>query len=230
MGRIGFEAPGHVEELWDEKSKDFKASATRTGATSRFVLDLRSFRVAFQLRSGRIEPKTFSGNLQALLNEVGGKTYHWQVERIIAGVRWETWLQTIERLDQLSIVVKRPNPTYKGKRVRELVEAARAESVRLVFKALDSSPDGVEIGADFVKELLDHVEAGYGEHSAIGTVRDEEGERKKATWRSDVEGMPLQTTVQVDDPEAELPASKLKEELRDAHVSEPEQEPTDDDR
>jgi hypothetical protein len=69
VGRIGFEAANMVE-LWDEAARDFREETLRAGLTSPFAIDPAKMRVAFQLRSGAIRVRSFTGALQALMNEV----------------------------------------------------------------------------------------------------------------------------------------------------------------
>jgi len=57
LGRIGFESRG-VTGRFHEEEGDFEPAALTEGATSPFVIDVASQRIAFQVRTGVIRPQT----------------------------------------------------------------------------------------------------------------------------------------------------------------------------
>ena len=84
-GRIGFEYPSSSVGVWDEQRKDYRS--IRPAQVTRYVIDTKTRRVAFELKSSTIKPWTFQGNFQALLNEDSG--YQWRVT--LEGLTQPSW-------------------------------------------------------------------------------------------------------------------------------------------
>jgi hypothetical protein len=106
LGRIGFQSPS-TTELFNEEVSDFVEEAFMQGATSPFAIDPSSQRIVFQVRSGVIRPHSFTGALQALLNEAS-EFERWRVRPETYEVDWETWVNSVDRIAQLRIRLERP--------------------------------------------------------------------------------------------------------------------------
>jgi hypothetical protein len=182
-GRIGFQQAGTPSEIWNPDTKDFEAQRLVLGQTSPFLVDPDSLRVAFQLRPGVIDPTTFTGNFQALLNRAS-QVYRWRVQTLVRGIPWEQWVEQVDRVIELRITVTRPNPHYgDGRFVHDLIEDVKAKSVVIDAKA-DKEGAGIDIDAIWVKEALDHSET-YGDWTAKA---EEHG--RKVEWKKRVQGQP----------------------------------------
>ncbi len=218
-GRIGFQAPGGTEELWNEEEQDFQEQQPLLGSTSPFVINVARMEVVFQLRSGRIRPTTFTSNFQSLLNQAGGRTWRWRVEPKIVQIVWEEWVARIDRISEFSIRIQRPNPNYQDREhVKELVEGTRSELVRLVMRA-DEAGEGLDIDDALISEAIDHAAAGYGSYHAKGE-RQEDGAEVETEYRSAVGGEPVQGEVAVDPETKEAPPDALKELLAEEQENE----------
>jgi len=239
IGRIGYQRPGELAELWDDDANDFRETRLVDGLTSPFALNLENFALVFQLRSGRIKHTSFTGAFQALLNHASGDTL-WRVRPIVQGVDWERWEGAVTRVRHIEFKLERPNPNYHGRgQVERIIEGANARLARLVLDADPADPDGIDITDALVRESIEHAIGDYGTVKAIGDIRTDEG-IQESVWRSDIEGSPIETRVPVDpetreaNPEAlrdELPQSGpdlLDQELRDEFVAPPPAD-TDDD-
>jgi len=75
LGRIGFTRTTGVTEHWNDELEDFEVVAQTEGATAPYVIDVHRLQMAFQLRPGIIRPRTFTGAMQALLNEATLRAY-----------------------------------------------------------------------------------------------------------------------------------------------------------
>lgn len=206
-GRVGFEHPGTEAGVWDEQRKDYRdVSAAQL---TRYMIDTRSGRVAFELKSSTIKPWTFQGNFQALLNADNG--YQWRVA--LEGIDqppWEEWQKQVGRITNLRITLVPPNPRYRGKEVEELIEGAKLSAATIAVQGED-----IEISeSELLEESIQHYQAGYGRLTAKAVVGSDD---KKVEWRSEEEGNVARERA-IRDPEThEVPPSELKrllEELR----------------
>ncbi len=197
VGRIGYQRPGDLTELWDPDRNDFTELRNVEGMTSPYALNLDNLAVIFQLRSSRIKQTSFTGAFQALLNEGHGDLF-WRVEPIVQGVTWTRWEESVRRITHIDIKVTRPNPNYKGRNELEArVEGANAGLIRYIADARDDSVEGLNVGDTLISEAIEHALDGYGEFRASGTIDTDEGPHQ-SLWRSDREGSPLVTDVPID--------------------------------
>lgn len=208
FGRIGFQREIGRTEVWDDRIQDFVAQAMRGGQTSPFAIRLSNRRVVFQLRSNEIERGSFTGALQALLNEAS-KAYKWRVLIDRAEVPWEIWIESVERVTKLAVTVRAPNPDYQGKdEIEDLLEHADAEVARIV---LEAGPGGINLTAsDIVRQAIAHADAGHGSYRAEGIRRGRRRRELRTTWDSS-EVLPSRRVTATEDREA--PHSALRREL-----------------
>jgi hypothetical protein len=215
LGRIGFEEPGTVEEIWNEEIQDFEEKRLTLGTTSPFVMDTASLRIAYQLRPGRIRPTTFTGNLQALLNAAAGRTWRWRVRPDVLGIPWDDWIESVDKVTELRLKIREPNPNWGGRRrVEEVVTGANAALVNIVYRARKDSSEGVDLTDEMIAESIEHADDGYGEYSAVGE-RVENGERVSTRWRPEVEGEPLGREVEADPTTSEASHDELRQVLEE---------------
>lgn len=200
-GRVGFEPPGNEAGVWDEGTKDYRDISA--AQLTRYMIDVSSHRVAFELKSSTIKPWTFQGNFQALLNADNG--YQWRVT--LEGIDqppWEEWQDSVDRITSLRIKLVPPNPRYRGKEVEELIEGAKLSAATLAVQG-----DDIEISeSELLQESIQHYQAGYGSLTAKA-VAEGDG-KKKVEWRSEEEGNVARERA-IRDPETnEVPPSELK--------------------
>lgn len=179
LGRIGFVPEGQTER-WDEERKDYVEAEETAAVTSPFVVYLPSLRVAFQIRPNLIEPGTFVGNFQALLNEAA-QHLRWVVDlEATAQPSWEEWVRRAVRINQVRVQLQRPNPHYPSEELEELFENAKLAAVNMVFNAEEG--ESVNINQRFVRDAIDHAQE-HGAYSAKGEVV-EDGEIHEEEWAS----------------------------------------------
>lgn len=220
VGRIGFESMG-TTELWDDQLNDFTERDRPLGLTSPFAIDLQTLRVAFQLRGADIKPTSFTGALQALLNEASS-TEEWRVEREITVVPFREWASTVDRIVLIRLVLERPNPNYRGRRqVEQIIEGANAGLAQLQLRAKKDDPQGIDTKDQLVNEAIDHA-AEHGRYSAVG----ERGPSELA-WTSAQQGAAEIRRASVDPSTGDVSSQRLRHELGDSTV---EQEVLDDAR
>lgn len=218
FGRIGFEAPGGIAEVWNEDINDFEEQALPGGTTSPFAVTA-DLRVAFQLRGSRIRPNTFTGAFQALLN-AGSPFWSWRVERELIGVSWEQWLEAVDRVIDLRIRLRRPNPHYSDRKaVEDLIEDARAELLTIDWKAQEDDPAGINVDDAFVREAIEHA-ADHGRWRARGeigtltaTPEIEVDDRGQTVWRSEQQVTAPERQVEADPLSGEARHDALRREL-----------------
>ena len=221
FGRIGFQRPGGVAELWDESINDFREQVIPAGQTSPFAVNVETLRVAFQLRSGWIRPTTFTGALQALLNEASNLAI-WRVRHEVVKIPWERWRAEVSRVTRLEFRLKRPNPNYTDREfVERLVEDTQAGLVALRLAAREDAPGGIDLDTDIIRQAIDHTQRGYGTLRARGegSVTTEGGERVRpdregtTQWESTEEGVAPVREVSVDPDTGDAGYDALKREL-----------------
>lgn len=193
IGRIGFQTGGPTE-LWDEEDQDFHEQFLPAGTTSPFAVDPHTLRVVFQLRPGLIRVKSFTGALQALMNEAS-PTERWRVYQELESMDFDDWVHQVDRVAQLKVKLRRPNPHYGGReRVKELVEGTNAQMADVVWTADPDDLQGIDVDEPFVREAIEHTKK-YGSYKARG-----ERGGVPSEWDSEQEG--VSTTVDLDaDPE-----------------------------
>jgi hypothetical protein len=216
VGRIGYQAAGEVTELWDEALNDFRPQQLMTGSTAPFAINVKTLRLAFQIRPQTIVRGSFVGALQGLMNEAADFD-HWRVSADFWGVPWEEWVDDVERVTRLEVRLERPNPNYHGRAdVERLVEDVGAELVRISYEAPDDG--SLNIDDDVVLEIIDHA-SDYGSWRATGEVL-EEGETRPVQWRSDQEGVAPERRVEADPATREARMPDLIEGLEEADEAE----------
>jgi hypothetical protein len=209
FGRIGFQAAG-TTELWNEQKKDFEEAQFPAGTTSPFALRLATGELAFQRRPGTIRPTSFTGALQALMNEVSDYT-RWRVEQESKTVPWSDWISSVDRVAELRFHLERPNPNYKDrKRVEQIIEGANASVADLVLKASHDDAQGLDVDDEIIRQAIDHATRKYGTFKAVG---ERSGEPEVA-WKSDAEVVP-ERTIGADPATREAPHGGLRKELED---------------
>ncbi len=144
-----------------------------------------------------IEPTTFTGNFQNLLN-LASRVYTWRVRTFVRGMPWEVWLQGVSRITELRFTLRRPNPHYgDGHFVHDLIEDVGAQKV-VVDATAPKEGEGINIDAAWVQEALDHSEA-YGDLTAKGQQKGVIG--RIIEWKKKIQGQPL-TARGIADPES----------------------------
>ncbi len=196
-GRIGFQSAGSVAEIWDDTKGDFVAIHPPTGQTTPYAIDMGTMRMVFQLRGQTIKPNTFRGNFQGLLREASHHMWLVRLEGIHQSP-WEEWLTEIDRLVELRITMKRPNPRYPGKLLEDYLEGAKLAATTIIAMAREGESIDIESSA-FLQQALQLAE-NYGSYRAVGVV-ESEGESLKQSWSSSLEGQ-AQTVVVDQDPQS----------------------------
>jgi hypothetical protein len=217
-GRIGFEAAGDTT-LWNETLQDFEEVVLPQGKTSPFAVDLDELRVAFQLRTPFIRPKTFTGAFQSLLNEAAGEL-RWQMQQEVTVVSWEDWRRSVSRVTAIRFTLERPNPNYAGRRrVEELIEGTNTAMLNTILRAAPEDLDGLNVDNEFVQESLEHVLVGNGSATAEGE-EIEEREAHFTSWSSRQGGSPVQRPAPVNADTREVELANLIEALLELSGSE----------
>jgi hypothetical protein len=215
-GRVGFEIPGNEAGVWDEISKDYRDISA--AQLTRYMIDVRDRRVAFELKSSTIKPWTFQGNFQALLN--ADDSYQWRVT--LEGIDqppWEDWQESVSRITNMRIKLVPPNPRYRGKEVEELIEGAKLSAATLAVQG-----DDIEISdSELLKESIQHFQAGYGSLTAKAIVDGDGDGKKKVEWRSEEEGNVARERAIRDPETSEVPPSELKHLLQRLSDEQPRQ-------
>jgi hypothetical protein len=211
-GRIGYERPGEVAELWDAARRDFVERRLVEGLTSPFVLDPRTGIIVFQLRASRIKPQSFAGAFRSLLNEVAPRE-EWRVEYIVQGEPWHAWEDRAKRIVRLEVRVERPNPHFGGRRdIESFVEDHRARAVKIILDAYKDDPQGLTLD-EFLRQAVDQA-LYQGSVKAVAEFDTAHGIEQRV-WRSDVEGSPEETTVPLDPETGDASAEAMREELEE---------------
>lgn len=209
VGRIGFQA-STMAELWDDEENDFREQARPLGLTSPFAIDPVEMRVAFQLRGKEIQDKSFTGAMQALLNEASPRD-QWRVSRDTRHVPLEAWAESLDRVKAVRLTLRRPNPHYgQRKKIREVIQGMNAEIVQIAARADVNDPQGIDLGDPLLKEGIDHAHHNYGEARITGEVNGEQSQ-----WSSEGDSA-SEIRVAVTDPTThEVSGRSLRHELGD---------------
>jgi hypothetical protein len=205
LGRIGFEVAG-ATETWSEARSDFQVTEMTQGHTSPFAVDLRTLRVAFQVRPGQIKVTTFTENLRALL-EAGGP-YLWEVRPESDRPSWEEWLASVARVSEVRLTIHTPNPHYEFDEAERLLEGAHLRSLQMIAKAGPDEVEGIKIDDTWLAGALGHA-GSYGSYSAKGETPQGQG----TSWTQRDEGRPRRVTGDVDPQTTEVQAERLAREL-----------------
>jgi hypothetical protein len=209
VGRIGFESSA-TAELWDDELNDFRETSRPLGLTSPFAIDPAVLRVAFQLRGRDIRVKSFTGALQALLNEAS-PTERWRVARETKVVPFEQWASEVDRVTDLRLYLERPNPHYEDReRIRAIVEGTNSRLVEIAAHADPEDPQGIDLSDPLIREAISHAELNYGRFTAVAEQADE-----KSQWTSEHHAMAEVRTAPADPDTKEVSPRALRRELGD---------------
>lgn len=203
-GRIGFVREEDVSTvIWDDDAQDFVRHGVPGGVIVPFAVALDSSVAAFQLRSGVVRPKTFTGALQSLLN-AASRTYGWEVRPLVTRATFEQWRAQVAQITEFSFRLERPNPNYHdNERVEDLIEDLRLQVASLRGRARDG--EAINVESDTFRQFLDHVRRDHGR----GVVRGELQDREETEWRSSDGGVvPATRAVESTDAE-EIDAADL---------------------
>lgn len=208
VGRLGFQTE-NVGEIWDPEIKDFREDMLQSGSTSPFAIDPEKRRVAFQLRPGLIRVKSFTGALQALMNEAS-PVNRWRVTQEREEVSFDDWAAGVDRISRLRVKLEPPNPHYGDRdRVKELVEGANARMTQVMWAADEAALDGLDVNDAFIREAIEHATK-YGSYAATG-----ERHGLPTVWGSDQESAAEQRVAETDPKTHEVPADTLRQQLGD---------------
>jgi hypothetical protein len=208
VGRIGFQTRT-VAEVWDSAAVDFHDAMVQAGTTSPFAIDPDAMRVVFQLRPGVIRVRSFTGALQALMNEAS-PVDRWRVDQEVTHIPFAAWARGVDRVVRLRVKLRPPNPHYGPRaRVKELVEGANSRMTQVAWNADPEALDGIDVDDAFVREAIEHAEK-YGEFAAVG-----ESNGTPSVWGSDEEAASEERLVDADPLTREIRSAALREQLGD---------------
>lgn len=162
-GRIGFRGEEGLAEIYDEALKDFREVAVPAGLAVQFVVDLARLRLAVQPRGSAIKLNGLIGAFKALLS---GDGHPWRVTTPGKKTTYREWLQTVDKVVEVKMSVRRPNPHYRDTPDLEaLLEQSDAEAAKVNLR----SDQGLDMASPFVNQTMEHIEAGYGEATMRGS-------------------------------------------------------------
>ena len=168
-GRIGFRGEVGLAEIYDEDLRDFKAVAVPAGLAVQFVVDLAQLRLAVQPRGSVIKLNGLIGAFKALLSADG---HAWRIGASGRKTTYRDWLQTVDRVVEIKMSVRKPNPHYRDTPDLEaLLEQAEAEAAKVNLR----SDHGLDMASPFVNQTMEHIEAGYGEATMRGCRQEVSG-------------------------------------------------------
>lgn len=171
-GRIGIVTD---MEMWDEEASEFLPGPVEAGFATPYVLNTASGLIAFQARGSTIKPQSFVNALEHLLNESGFAT--WRVTLAEREMGWEEFQATVERIEYLSVRLDYPNPRFRTKLARDLVDGVDSASTTVTMRADETG--SINSYSEVVGMLMEHADA-YGQTTARGPTP--EGGRVR--WRS----------------------------------------------
>lgn len=206
-GRIGFEELRPTER-WSPGKVDFEVTQMVNGQTSPFAIEVRTLRMAFQLRSGTIRTTTFTEAFRSLIKAQLG--IDWTISPLAEGESWDEWRARVERITELHVTVREPNPTYNFDEPRELIEGANAKWLSFVAQAKPEDVRGLNVEG-WLSGVLSHA-TDYGHTSAKGQTPD----GTETEWSDKGAGKPKRVSVdEVDSVTTEVRTTHLERELRE---------------
>lgn len=204
--RIGFEGD-HQTFLWHEERRDFLPAPVPSGQVSPFAVNLYNLGVVYQTREPDIRISSFTGALQGILRDSSHD--QWRVYTFIPKVSFQDWLPTVERVIRLRFHIKRPNPNWEGRPDLENLMGRLGDLDTADFEF--ESADGIVTDDELVRELIDHVERGYGTGKAVGT-RERNGETVESVLDTE-HGETEERTLPADPTTGDVGRETLREEL-----------------
>jgi hypothetical protein len=206
FGRLGFEGSA-AADLWNEEDKDFEDTHTPSGTATPFAVRLSDLRLVFQTRGKDIQVTSVTGALRGILRDASGQD--WRIETERHEMAFDEWRQTVDRVTQMRFNVEPPNPNYKDRPdLERLIEGASLNAAELVLR----SDNGIVTDADIVRQLLEHVDLGYGRDAAVGE-RTVQGEIVESVYSSEWQGETSVTVVPADPETGEVEPETLRQEL-----------------
>lgn len=167
-GRIGLRGEESTVEIWNDETKDFTETAVPEGIPSHFAIDLRSLRLAVQVRSSRMDLGSMIGAFRDLLSAGGNQ---WKIENPKNQMTLPEWRRKVIKVVSVRFSVKKPNPHYRDTPdLQALLESSEAINAFLELK----NENGLNIDSSFVSESQSHVESGYGQSVYKGIKPDGE--------------------------------------------------------
>lgn len=209
MGRIGYERQTGTAQRWDDRRKDFREQAVREGQTASFAIQRSSLRIAFQFRPPNIKRRSFTAAFQDLLNESSGDDL-WTVEPDFEEETFEEWRNEVERIEELRITVKRPNPRYRGQRVEDIVEGTGSQLVTLIARA--EAGESINLDDPLLYEMIEHASVpgrDYGYFKAKGYTADQ----LVSQYDSKADGAPDEVRIDLDPGIKEVPWDTMRQQL-----------------
>jgi hypothetical protein len=216
FGRLGFESASGAD-IWDESSLDFQEIEVPAGVAAPFGVRLSDLLLVFQTRKQDIRVTSFTGAFQGILREA---THNdgWHIETARRKVSFPAWRESVGRVTRLRFSIEPPNPNYEGRPdVERLIEGAQVAAATIELRA--SSDDSLNTDDDIVRQLLDHVERGYGESVAVGE-REVEGHTTETVYNSKLEGETEIIERPADPANGEVTVEVLREELTGGQAGE----------
>ena len=213
FGRLGFEGSA-AADLWNEKDKDFEDTRTPSGVAAPFAVRLSDLRLVFQTRGRDIQVTSFTDAMRDILRDTSGQD--WRIETARNEMSFYEWRRTVDRVTLMRFNVEPPNPNYRDRPdLERLIEGASLSAAELVLR----SDDGIVTDADIVRQLLDHVDLGYGRDAVVGE-RTVEGEIIESVYSSQLHGDTEVIIVPANPETGEVEPETLRQELTRPDVSE----------
>jgi hypothetical protein len=205
-GRLGFVGSA-AADLWNEENKDFEDTRTPSGVAAPFAVRLSDFRLIFQTRGSDIQVTSVTGALRGILRDGSGQD--WRIETARHEMSFHEWVQTVDSVIQMRFNIEPPNPNYKDRPdLERLIEGANLSAAEIVLR----SDIGILTEADIVRQLLEHVDLGYGRDAAVGE-RTVQGEIIEAVYSSELNGESAVTIVPANPETGEVEPETLRQEL-----------------
>ncbi|MEU4602551.1 hypothetical protein AB0F43_06200 [Kribbella sp. NPDC023972] len=176
IGRIGFVNENEIRTVFfDPDEQDFVRGVAPSGVIVPFAVRLGDGLIAFQLRPGVVRTSSFTGALEALLNDPTSE-YLWNIKAAVQAEDWQVWSRRVSRITAFKIRLDRPNPHYgDDDKIESVIEGIRVEYMRLSGVALD---EGINLDDDLFRQAVNHVLRNYGRASISGV----EADGSESTW------------------------------------------------
>lgn len=190
VGKIGFQSEGETfVEVWDEALNDFATYAVTQGFTMPFAVDLDSLLLLVQPRA-QVKLNGVIGAMEAMLDQ-RTQERGWRIISTGPRITRQAWLDSVERVTEVRLVVRQPNPHWQdADDLQAVMETAAADVARLVLAA----SGGIDLDAPFLQQTLGHVDRNYGEGTLTGVRSD--GRVSTFSTRLEAEELPEQLPVQ----------------------------------